>query len=132
MKLRNKKTGEIGDFMGTYNAVPFFGIGIDYHDGNPVKYEYCSLAKLNEDWEDYKSDEPRIEDPKARKIFREWAELFGAERFRVVHYGNFGKGETTSIWSVDTTTEPIIELPGHIGKDSETYTIAELCGEEEE
>ena len=132
MKLRNKKTGEIGDFMGTYNAVPFFGIGIDYHDGNPVKYEYDSLTELNEDWEDYKPVEPRIEDTKARKIFREWADIYGAECFRVCHNNNFGEGKTTTIWSTDLTTEPLIELPGHIGKDSEVYTITELCGEEEE
>jgi hypothetical protein len=126
MKLRNKKTGEIVE------REEFILIKHIEGDGGWQDGSYHSIAELNEDWEDYKSVEPRIEDPKARKIFREWAELFGAERFRVVHHGNFGKGETTSIWSTDITTEPGIELSGHIGKDSEIYSITELCGEEEE
>lgn len=74
----------------------------------------------------------RIKDAKVRKVFRELAEFFGAERFRVNHLYNSGKGKTTSIGSTDVTTELLIELPGHIGKDSEIYTKVELCGEEEE
>lgn len=59
MKLRNKKTGKVGDLLGSYGAVPFIGIAVDYHNGNPIKYEYDSIAKLNEEWEDYKPIEPK-------------------------------------------------------------------------
>lgn len=53
MKLRNKKTGEIGDFMGTLTSCPYVGIGIDFHDGDPKAFYYNSLTELNENWEDY-------------------------------------------------------------------------------
>ena len=52
MKLRNKKTGEIGDLMGSLTSCPHVGIGIDFHDGDPKAFYYNSLAELNEDWED--------------------------------------------------------------------------------
>lgn len=58
MKLRNKKTGEIGDLMGTLTSCPHVGIGIDFHDGNPKAFYYNSLAELNADWEDYTEPEP--------------------------------------------------------------------------
>lgn len=72
--------------------------------------------------------EPLIEDKKARKVFREWADLIGAKRFRVEHLCKYGR---TIITSIDLIAKPAIELPGYIGEDSKTYTRVELCGEEE-
>ena len=121
MKLRNKKTGEIKEWQ---------RVGaIDYGELNEVydSAKYNSLAELNDEWEDYKPVEPLIEYPKARKVFREWADLFGAKRFRVDHLCSFCR---TVIASNDLVEEPAIELPGFIGKDSETYTKVELCGDE--
>ena len=60
MKLRNKKTGEIVDMMGTYNECTGVGLAIDHHDGSPTSECYHSLAELNEEWEDY--EEPKDED----------------------------------------------------------------------
>lgn len=57
MKLRNKKTGEIGDLIGTLTSCPFITIGIDFHDGNPRSFDYNSLTELNEEWEDYMEEE---------------------------------------------------------------------------
>ncbi len=102
MKLRNKKTGEIWDI------------------GKVLSNDYpCweTLAQLCEEWEGYKSTEPLIKDPKSRKVFQEWADLFGAEQFRVNHFSD-SRRKTTSIGSTDSVTEPVIELPGHIGEDS--------------
>lgn len=131
MKLRNKKTGEITsdfdwDFVGLVLKVDHSDDTIEMDD----KIEYHSLAELNEDWEDYKPAEPLIKDEKSRKVFQEWVKLYDAERFRVTHLFN-SKGHITVLRSTDLTTEPSIELPGHIGKDSEIYTRVELCGEEE-
>ena len=125
MKLRNKKTGDI--------AVGYVMVGIQNNEKypNPIEYHtYGSIAELNEVWEDYKPTDPLIEDEKARNVFREWAELIGAEHFKVNHFFN-SKGYITLIRSTDLTTEPSIELPGHIGKDLETYNQIELCGEAE-
>lgn len=122
MKLRNKKTGEIREC---------YRVGaIDYGELSKVYYadEYNSLAELNDEWEDYKPVEPLIEDQKARKVFREWADLFGAKRFRVDHLCKFGR---TIFTSIDLVEEPEIGLPGYFGIDSETYTKVEICGEEE-
>jgi hypothetical protein len=119
MKLRNKKTGEIKEWQRVGAIV--------YGEMNEVydSAEYNSLAELNEDWEDYK---PVIEDPKSRIVFLTWADLIGAERFRVQHLCKLGR---TIITGEDLTSEPVIELPGYIGVDSEIYTKVEL-GEEEE
>lgn len=123
MKLRNKKTGDI--------AVGYVMVGIQNNEKypNPIEYHtYGSIAELNDEWDDYKPTDPLIEDEKARNVFREWAELIGAEHFKVNHFFN-SKGDITLIRSTDLTTEPSIELPGHIGKDLETYNQIELCGE---
>lgn len=131
MKLKNKKTGEITsdfdwDFVGLVLKVDHSDDTIEMDD----KIEYHSLAELNEDWEDYKPSKPLIKDEKARNVFREWADLFGAELFRVNHFSD-SRRKTTSIGSADSVTEPVIELPGYIGEDSEIYTRVELGGEEE-
>ena len=123
MKLRNKKTGEIKEWQ---------RVGaIDYGELNEVydSAEYNSLAELNDEWEDYELVEPLIEDQKTRKVFREWADLFGAKRFRVDHLCKLGR---TIITSIDLVEAPEIWLPGYFGIDSETYTKVELCREDEE
>ena len=55
MKLVNRKTGEIGNLLGTNLAAGIICIGVDFHDGNPKEYCYSSLTELNEEWEDVKS-----------------------------------------------------------------------------
>lgn len=124
MKLRNKKTGEIVE----YDEIGFRkGLSNGWKDFVPNAE---SITELNENWEDYRPTEPLIKDEKSRKVFQEWVKLYDAERFRVTHLFN-SKGHITVLLSTDLTTEPSIELPGHIGKDSEIYTRVELCGEEE-
>ena len=126
MKLRNKKTGEIIDSINAQLMII---------TPSEIPIAYLSINELIENWEDVENDKPAyplIEDEKARKVFREWADFFGAERFIVNHLYNSGNGKTTSIGSTDLTTEPVIELPDYIGKDFEIYTITELCGEDEE
>ena len=122
-KLRNKKTGEIGYLLAAK--------GLERYD--IVDDNYCLLARydflieVGNEWEDYEPVEPLIENPKSRKVFREWADLLGAKRFRVEHLCKFGG---TIITSTDLLSDPAIELPGHIGEDSETYTREELVGED--
>ena len=124
MKLRNKKTGD------TVEGHVMVGVQNNEKFPNPIEYHtYISLAELNEEWEEYEPVEPIIEDPKDRKVFKEWADLFGAKRFRVDHLYDSCR---TIITGKDDITDPAIELPGIIGKDSESYTILELCGDEEE
>jgi hypothetical protein len=140
MKLRNKKTGEIFDAIirekgggGSYSLIVCDIKAYEQSKStldatHSILGEYDTLAKFNEDWEDYKPAEPLIKDEKVRKVFRKWVGLYGAERFRVDH---FCDAKMTLFKSTDLITEPLIELPGYIGEDSEIYTIEELCGEEE-
>ena len=57
MKLRNKKTGEIGKLHCDMNVSPAkYGVFEDT-DIRGHYWEYNTLAKLNEEWEDY--EEPK-------------------------------------------------------------------------
>jgi hypothetical protein len=55
MKLRNKKTGKIGNFC--YGYTNELCVSWQKDDGFWGKQEYKSLAELNEEWEDY--EEPK-------------------------------------------------------------------------
>lgn len=52
MKLRNKKTGEIGELLCNPRVIDIYFVAND--EGN---YSYNSLSELNEEWEDYKEPE---------------------------------------------------------------------------
>lgn len=120
MKLRNKKTGKI---------VELDHISIHYNRPEEWGQQPCStwdhsLAELNEEWEDYKPKEPLIKDEKIRKAVRAWAELSGVDKCHFEH----DDGSFAGKWYG-------ISLPtSKYGEDIESgfYTIAELCGEEEE
>lgn len=125
MKLRNKKTGEV--FGGYSVSVNWFGNN---------DHEYHSLAELNEDWEDYKPVEPLIKDEKIRKAVRAWAEMNDIrfirmcsrtrkENARIVGQNALGR---TFTMEIDNEYEIRVCFKGY----KECYTIAELCGEEEE
>ena len=127
MELRNKKTGRI---IREAKIVVRTRIPEEDEDETLAYYahgEFTSIAELDENWEDYEPVGPLIKDEKARNVFREWAELLGAKLFRVEHLCKYSR---TIITSTDLIPKPAIVLPGYIGKDSETYTKEELCGEE--
>lgn len=132
-KLRNKKTGDVGDLLGSCDSVPFIGIMVDYHDGNPVRYEYDSLAKFNEEWEDYESKEPLIIDDAAAKFVRLWAKHWGIEEIRVmsgaVSAELDGWSKPSRRWQEVEILEESISMEL---EENKTYTITELCGEGEE
>lgn len=116
MKLRNKKTGE------TITVKDEGGIAL-------LKLIENSLPNGLSLWEEVK--EPLIKDEKIRKAVRAWAEACGVARvfFDEYHnaFRNIDDRATMTVSfarDVDEDTLPF--------KDSKTYTIAELCGEEEE
>ena len=125
MKLRNKNTGEHGDYL---CAIQDDDIKLWSATNSYETYHYKRISEFINEWDDYEPVNPIIEDPKACKAFREWADLIGAERFRVGHLCKYGR---TIIRSIELSAEPVIELPGYIGEDEKTYTREELCGEEE-
>ena len=126
MRLRNKMTGEIieaCDFTVDEPSVKVMGI-----DSVNRKGVYSSLAELNEEWDDYKPAEPLIKDEKIRKAVRAWAE---ACRLKYATYkqssNEFYDPDTRGKFAIKFTLKPIeVWLD-----DGKCYTIAELCGEEE-
>ena len=132
MKLRNKKTGEVVEaFEG--GPIDLYFYPNKYEGGNEFdRKTYQSLSELNDEWEDYVPKEPLIKDEKIRKAVRAWAE---ANVINSGHYHNtdikFNATEHRLQW-IQTS----IEFNNIMGfdnlEDGETYTIDELCGEEEE
>ena len=115
MLLRNKKTGEVKKMWKD-------NICLSSGDCNKV---YYSLAELNEDWEDYRPVDPLIKDEKIRKVVRAWAEANDITEINVASSGY-------ELWGgID---DWCIHFGGNPFKDIKPlkYTIAELCGEEEE
>ena len=116
MKLRNKKTGELNTRLDVNDD----GDVLWVLGKNPCVYR--TLAELNAEWEDYKPKEPLIKDEKVRKAVRAWAEANDFKNLKVSedfkeYWGRYGL---------------LMEFE-HEGRggDYNTYTIAELCGEEE-
>lgn len=64
MKLRNKKTGEIDEFIFEVitDRIDLYRC-VGTSDTKNV-WKYNSIAELNKDWEDYKPAEPLIKDEK--------------------------------------------------------------------
>ena len=129
MKLRNKKTGEIVDVESLGHAKSLKeknGYQVTLSWATEYEYisqskDYHSLAELNEDWEDVK--EPLIKDPKIRKAIRAWAEANNVTK--VWHEGS-SVGFCDGAVSIKFHELCWEEIP------KGEYTIAELCGEEEE
>lgn len=126
MKLKNKKTGQEGNFI----------INEDHFECTDLEYvpEYRSLAELNAEWEDYKPAEPLIKDEKIRKAVRAWAEAndirFGRRCCSLNGYSKRIVGWNAVGITFTIEFDKDLKIYGdNITKDD--YTIAELCGEEQ-
>lgn len=108
----------------------------DKYDTSDAIDEYYALSELNEVWEDYKPAEPLIKDEKVRKAVRAWAEMNDIcfvhmcsrtrkENARIVGQNALGR---TFTMEIDNEYEIRVCFKDY----KESYTIAELCGEEEE
>ena len=126
MRLRNKKTGEVFESF-KRGPIDLYFYPNEYKGGDEIEREtYQSLAELNSEWEDYAPKEPLIKDEKIRKAVRAWAEANNFLDEIEVH--SLTAGTRFSIGHYD------IEFLGYFIYDLEsnkTYTIDELCGEEE-
>ena len=124
MLLRNKKTGKITEIE---------EVNLIVHDDKCDCYEsfaeYHSLAGLNADWEDYKPVEPLIKDEKIRKAVRAWAD---ANEISQAQFDRYTSGFSASDDGHNLLS--MISFDGFVFMfvDGKYYTIAELCGEEEE
>ena len=129
MKLRNKKTGEIVEVESSRSTIGSIGLYYEGKDGW-VGTDFFSLAELNEEWEDYTHTEPLIKDEKIRKAVRAWAEVNSIKEVQYCERANRSLCILTDMGDKDFSIEFVGWMPTL--KDGEVYTIAELCGEEEE
>lgn len=129
MKLRNKKTGIMGELY--YEPDKEYHFTVATEDPADMAI-HKTLAELNDEWEDCKPAEPLIKDEKIRKAVRAWAEANEiSDKLRVIneHFDCckvLGRCDNRNI-CLQTEFESTI---AHANKD-QFYTIAELCGEEE-
>lgn len=129
MKLRNKKTGKITEIE-EVNLV----VMNDECDCYESFAEYHSLAELNADWEDYEPKEPLIKDAGARDVMRLWAKVNRIPTNATTieyHFVESLCGTESEFWDNNLH----IMFYGKIAPNAvhgKIYTIAELCGEEEE
>lgn len=131
MELRNKQTGERG-ILALNNSEGEIEIVVLEPDmplcGNSVLARYDSLAELNEEWEDYAPKEPLIKDKKVRKAVRAWAEANRIDaNDKMLEYD---EAENRLIWIATFIDFNEDECLDNL-KDGKTYSITELCGEEE-
>lgn len=124
MKLRNKKTGEIGEIR--YDKHSLY---IDTDDG--FIYWFATLANLNETWEDYISLESLIKDKEVYKAVKSWI-LTNYRKPLTIYFDKDMNGFYMQEFNSDRTCcgitfHPHIEL----GLEEREYSFKELCGEEE-
>lgn len=125
MKLRNKKTGEIRKAEARED-------GIYLWDELTEHWWKYGLELLASGWEYYiKPTEPLIKDEKIRKAVRAWAEANDLKNVAFVVY------DDENVYFIDRDYEPEIWFPKksilwNDLDDGKVYTIAELCGEDEE
>ena len=121
MKLRNKKTGET--IRELELSVTEYGFGHEWMRD----WSYNSIKAFMEDWEDVEENspaEPLIKDEKIRKVVRAWADVVGTNKCTYDRFWETFRSMDTSISFAGVYK---FEL-----EDEKNYTIAELCGEEEE
>ena len=113
MKLRNKQSGEIKEFV--------------LFDGKEMQ-SGLTLENLARDWEDYKPKEPLIKDEKIRNAVRAWAEA--NEVSQQIQFDRYTSGFSASDDGHNILS--MISFDGFVFncEDGKYYTIDELCGEE--
>lgn len=136
MKLRNKKTGESGELH--YYPDKEYHFAVSAKDPTHTRI-YKTLGELLQDWEDFIVNvpaEPLIKHPDIRKALRAWAYVQRIKEVRYVEgiassdfrhlfeYGGRGSNRGVIHWGKGVLLSGL--------EDGKTYTITELCGEEEE
>lgn len=131
MKFREKKTGKVQ----TCDMVVITDEKIDGEIASLNRHTFIfrSIEQFNDECEAYKPTEPLIKDEEIRRAVQVWAEANNRDLFRVInrHFNcceiiGYTDGGNASCDKIGFSTT----IAG-ANKDY-YYTIAELCGEEEE
>ena len=123
MKLRNKKTGNIGDYL---CAIQGDDIKLWSATNSYEAYHYKCMSEFINEWEDYKPKEPLVEGRKQRAVLKAAARLSGATTATVRRL------DAARIVIFDFAGKCRVELKD-IGiniKNNGLYTITDICGED--
>lgn len=122
MKLRNKKTGEIVE---THLLV------VQSVEDPTKRYYTGSIKDLCDNYEDYKPSEPLIKDEKKLNAVKSFFALLGVTKgifYQSINNCFYYTDDDGISYGIDfDNIRGIEDIFTHI-----EYTIAELCGEEEE
>lgn len=120
----NKENGKIASVLVMY---------LD-DEGHMQTDSYDKVEDLLADYAAYERapKEPLIKDEKIRKAVRAWAEAFGMAKLEYQYNSEYGSYELTGCVSYDDTQWTTLTFESDGLKGFKEYTIAELCGEEEE
>lgn len=103
--------------------------GLFTFDEDNHRYVPITQADGIIDTMDYEPKEPLIKDEKVRKAVRAWAEACGVKQIKYsIAPNQYYDADMGTGFSIKFLTKPV-EVYLEEGK---TYTITELCGEEEE
>lgn len=120
MKLRNKKTGEVVELK----LIQVNDKYLEDHEVDLLNGEKLTLESLADSFADVK--EPLIKDEKIRKVVRAWAEANELDEVYLSSNGYEIYG------GINDTVMQFTSEPFPFADEKETFTIAELCGEEGE
>lgn len=131
MKLRNKKTGGIGELIQyadfAYDKKGEFYIKIN---GDYEEYYNSFQQMLDAGWEVYRQPtKPLIKDEKIRKAVRAWAEAIDENDNLIVSYSM--KYHYCCIYADNRGSTALIVFNKKLEIEEGSYTITELCGEED-
>lgn len=119
MRLRNKKTGEIKEFV--------------LFDGKELQGG-ATLESLVEEWEDYELAEPLIKDEKTKQLFIKYLEEHPDERFMQAVRNFIGEEGFNCVEAFNFQGAPFLVVAGSIPRDGEDtfyWECDELLEEEE-
>ena len=123
MKLRNKKTGNIGDYL---CSIQDDDIKLWSATNSYETYHYKCMSEFINEWDDYKPKEPLVEGRKQRAVLKAAARLSGATTATVRRL------DAARIVIFDFAGKCRVELKD-IGiniKNNGLYTITDICGED--
>ena len=125
MKVKNRATGSVCELVAHGAGKYITEFAVESEDGSEIA-TYSTIDELQEYWETYEPKEPLIKDENIRKAVRAWAEALGLQEVYCASNGYEIYGGIDD-WIIQFEGEPF----PFAGKNK-IYTIAELCGEEEE
>lgn len=128
MRLRNKKTGEHGNYkvISAGNLIRVRDLSSD------ESWQYDCIADFNDKWEDYEPVEPEIADQTARETIRKW---YNKNRIvgKLYSYGGEswlglrGDDKSGCSWKIELHVDYFSKLIS-----DKLYSLNELCGENED